>query len=90
MATREYLFALLISEAFLSYTTSLPSRASIPKLNRKELAAYTFHLPPIDLQRQYTEILRSHETTTETFGKAADESEHLFNSLIQRAFKGEL
>jgi len=49
MATREYLFALLISAAFLSYTTSLPSRASIPKLNRKELAAYTFHLPPIDL-----------------------------------------
>lgn len=90
MSTREYLFALLISEAFLSYTTSLPSRASIPKLNRKELAAYTFRLPPIELQQQYTEILRSHEHTTETFGKAADESEHLFNALVQRAFKGEL
>lgn len=90
VTTREYLFALLISEAFLSYTTSLPSRASIPKLNRKELAAYTFRLPPIELQQQYTEILRSHEHTTETFGKAADESEHLFNALVQRAFKGQL
>jgi type I restriction enzyme S subunit len=89
-ATREFLFALLISEAFLAYTTSLPSRASIPKLNRKELAAYTFHLPPIALQQQYTEILRSHEQATETFGKASDESEHLFNSLVQQAFKGEL
>jgi type I restriction enzyme S subunit len=89
-ATQEFLFALLISEAFLAYTTSLPSRASIPKLNRKELAAYTFHLPPIDLQQQYTKILRSHENTTETFGKASDESEYLFNSLVQRAFKGEL
>lgn len=90
VTTREYLFALLISEAFLSYTTSLASRASIPKLNRKELAAYTFRLPPLELQQQYTEILRSHERTTETFCKAADESEHLFNALVQRAFKGEL
>ena len=90
VTTREYLFALLISEAFLSYTTSLPSRASIPKLNRKELAAYTFHLPPIELQQQYTDILRSHEHTTETFGRAADDSEKLFNALVQRAFKGEL
>jgi type I restriction enzyme S subunit len=89
-ATQEFLFALLISEAFLAYTTSLPSRASIPKLNRKELAAYTFHLPPIELQQQYTEILRSHENTTKSFGKASDESEQLFNSLVQRAFKGEL
>lgn len=89
-ATREYLFALLISEAFLAYTTSLPSRASIPKLNRKELAAYTFYLPPIELQQRYTEILRTHEKTTETFGKASDDSEHLFDSLVQRAFKGEL
>lgn len=90
MTTREYLFAILISEAFSSYTTSLPSRASIPKLNRKELAAYTFHLPPIKLQHQYTAILRSHEQATETFGKAADKSEQLFNSLVQRAFRGEL
>ena len=90
LSTREYLFALLISEAFLSYTTSLPSRASIPKLNRKELAAYTFSLPPIELQQQYTEMLRSHDKATVTFGKAADESECLFNSLVQRAFKGEL
>ncbi|MCC7335149.1 MAG: restriction endonuclease subunit S [Pirellulaceae bacterium] len=90
VTTREYLFALLISEAFLSYTTSLPSRASIPKLNRKELAAYTFCLPPIELQQQYTETLRSHEHTTQTFCKASDESEHLFNALVQLAFKGEL
>jgi len=90
VTTREYLFALLISEAFLSYTTSLPSRASIPKLNRKELAAYSFQLPPIELQQQYTDILRSHEHTTKTFGRAADDSEQLFNALVQRAFKGEL
>jgi len=90
VTTREYLFALLISEAFLSYTTSLPSRASIPKLNRKELSAYTVHLPPIELQQQYTEILRSHEQATATFGKAADQSEALFDSLVQLAFRGDL
>ena len=90
LTTREYLFALLISEAFLAYTTSLASRASIPKLNRRELAAYSFNLPPIDLQQHYTDILRSHKNTTETFGRGADESENLFNSLVQRAFNGEL
>jgi type I restriction enzyme S subunit len=89
-ATREYLFALLISEAFLAYTTSLPSRASIPKLNRKELAAYTFRLPPMDLQQRYTDILRTHKQHTKTFGRAFDDSDQLFNALVQRAFKGEL
>ncbi len=89
-ATREFLFALLISEAFLAYTKSLPTRASIPKLNRKELAAYTFHLPPFELQQHYTDVLGSHEQTAELFRKSSDESEHLFNSLVQRAFKGEL
>ena len=90
MATREYLFSLLISEAFLAYTTSLPSRASIPKLNRTELAAYTFHLPPLELQEKYTDILCAHERHTETFGRATEASEHLFNALVQRAFKGDL
>ncbi len=90
MATREYLFALLIFEAFLAYTTSLPSRASIPKLNRKELGAYQFHLPPLALQERYSRILKEHDRRTKTFNRAADESDHLFNSLVQRAFKGEL
>lgn len=90
MATREYLFALLISEAFLAYTNSLPSRASIPKLNRKELAKYKFHLPPIELQEKYSTILKEHERRTKTFVTAAEKSNELFNSLVQRAFKGEL
>lgn len=90
MATREFLFALLISEAFLAYTNSLASRASIPKLNRKELAKYTLRLPPMKLQEQYSSLLIEHERHTKTFVRAAEETNNLFNSLVQRAFKGEL
>ncbi|PHQ34365.1 restriction endonuclease subunit S [Rhodopirellula bahusiensis] len=89
-ATREFLFSLLISEAFLAYTASLPSRASIPKLNRKELAAYSFCLPPIELQKRYTRILQAHANKTKTFNDAAFQAGQLFDSLVQRAFKGEL
>ena len=88
--TREFLFALLISEAFLAYTTSLPSRASIPKLNRTELAAFTFSLPPLELQQRFTAILQSQEKMKKTLHKASYETESLFNTLVQRAFIGEL
>jgi type I restriction enzyme S subunit len=90
MATREYLFSLLISEAFLAYTQSLASRASIPKLNREEFGNYRFPLPPLALQERFTHIVKKQVVCNKRLSSVAEECDNLFNSLVQRAFRGEL
>ena len=88
--TREFLFSLLISKGFLAYTESLPSRASIPKLNRKELAKFRLRLPPFYLQEEYSKLLQNKNKVSKRFEQTQTYTNNLFNSLVQRAFRGEL
>jgi type I restriction enzyme S subunit len=59
-------------------------------INLQILRDLCIQLPPIELQREFTNMVnltrQLHETATDTINKAED----LFNSLVQRAFKGEL
>jgi type I restriction enzyme S subunit len=57
--TREFIWGLLLSDAFDRYVDTLPDRANIPKLNRTELNAFQFRLPSINLQRKYSAVVRS-------------------------------
>ena len=57
--TREFLWGLLLSDAFDRYIVTLPDRANIPKLNRTELNAFQFRLPSIKLQHKYSALVRS-------------------------------
>jgi type I restriction enzyme, S subunit len=90
LMTREYLYSLLISLNFLHYTKRLPTRASIPKLNRSELAAYKFRLPPFNLQEKFSKIFKAINRFKVSSTNHHSESDNLFNSLQQRAFRGEL
>lgn len=56
--TREFIWGLLLSDAFDRYVSTLPDRANIPKLNRAELSAFQFRLPSIESQRKYSTIVR--------------------------------
>ncbi|WP_313569625.1 restriction endonuclease subunit S [Comamonas terrigena] len=56
--TREFIWGLLLSDAFDRYVSTLPDRANIPKLNRSELNAFQFRLPSIKLQRKYSAIVQ--------------------------------
>lgn len=88
--TREYLWQLLLSDEFTRYTETLPSRASIPKLNRAELSSFELSLPPIELQNEFSdiyEILSKVMTSTVVSNLSLDD---LFQSLSQRAFSGQL
>jgi type I restriction enzyme S subunit len=85
-----FLWRLLLSSFFLKYTETLPDRANIPKLNRKELAKFSFPLPPITLQNKFAQIVEKIETTKEKENKKLKHLEDLHNSLMNRAFKGEI
>lgn len=90
LMTREYLWQLLLSDEFTQYTESLPARASIPKLNRSELASFQFRLPPIDLQQKFSVFFRRYSLTLEANKSGSEVSHELFSSLSQRAFSGNL
>lgn len=55
--TREFIWGLLLSDRFDQYILTLPDRANIPKLNRVELNAFQFRLPPVALQNKYSAIV---------------------------------
>jgi type I restriction enzyme S subunit len=47
-------------------------------------------LPPINLQREFAEIVRNIESQKQQIKQQIQQSENLFQSLLQKAFKGEL
>lgn len=59
-------------------------------LNFNDIKSLNVHIPPIELQNQFETIYHNIQSQKETLNQSKIELEHLFNSLIQEAFKGEL
>jgi len=72
-----YMTSILRSKGFLEYAEKHSTRTNIPKINRKALLSFECPLPPLGLQNQFT-------------NSANKILKNLFNSLLQRAFRGEL
>ena len=89
-ATREFIWMLLLSDYFNSYVETLPGRANIPKLNRKELSKFSFSLPPIKTQEKYSAVVERTLVANQSHSESEQDIERLFGSLSQKAFAGEL
>jgi type I restriction enzyme S subunit len=59
-------------------------------MNTGVLNDLTFPFPPISLQIQFYEHIQAIETQKQQAQASLQKSAALFNSLLQRAFKGEL
>lgn len=66
------------------------SGSAQPKLNRKNMDKITVSCPPMKLQNQFKERVQAIKAQKEQAQESLDKAEELFNSLLQRAFKGEL
>lgn len=86
--TKEYLWALLTSKAFLDYVGGFSRRANIPKVNRVQFGGYDAPVPPFELQRQFSTVVAILERKKQKM--RSKEFGNLFSSLQQRAFKGGL
>lgn len=62
----------------------------VPKLALFRIQELELLLPPLILQNQFAERIQSIETQKQQAQASLQKSEALFNSLLQRAFKGEL
>lgn len=90
VSTNEFIWALLNSPGIRHQVNSLVSGAAAPRINIADIRKFRVPLAPYELQLKFTgfiEKLREQSIHVENSRKQSDD---LFNSLVQRAFKGEL
>ena len=86
----QFLKMLLMGSDFLSYAETCSNRANIPKINRKQLEAYKFYCPSMELQQEFERRLTDLEVLKKPFFSANEGGQQLFESLQYRAFTGQL
>jgi len=91
---RDYLFFLLLSRDFTNYAIKVSNRAGMPKVNREQLFAYRFNLPSyktqIDVIEKLNESMQAVLTMVAEMKEAVSESDFIQQSILKKAFAGEL
>lgn len=65
-------------------------RATNKDLGLTRMAKIKMYLPPKEEQEKYAEISLKLKAKIKRYNKSIEKLDHLFNSLTQRAFRGEL
>lgn len=90
VVTRQVLAQLLRSNHFTAYASKVSGRAQIPKINREDLFKFQTFLPDLDSQLEFEERANRINSITKITNYAAQRINTLFQSLLARAFTGEL
>jgi len=85
-----FLFFIFNHERFKAFLKKEAFGAAMPALSFKVMDRFEIPVPPITLQNQFAERIQAIEAQKQQAQTALQKSEDLFNSLLQRAFKGEL
>ena len=80
----------LLKQVFYANYESIASGTTFKELKIVALKKISILLPPITLQNQFAERIQAIEAQKQQAQASLQKSEALFNSLLQRAFKGEL
>jgi type I restriction enzyme, S subunit len=82
-----YLNSIHGKQTLLGMCKSIVGMANI---NAQELQGIKILIPPIELQTQFAQIVEKTETLKTQYQQSLQELEHLYGSLSQKAFKGEV
>ena len=86
-----FLLYYLRSEHFSNIVSEIAeSRTNIPKVNREELAQQFLPIPPLPLQQKFSTIVQHFQRLRNQQQEADRQAKHLFQSILHRAFRGEL
>lgn len=85
-----YLFNLLRSAPILKFLEIHVSGAKMPRVVMKDFRNLEIPIPPLPLQNQFAEKVQAIEKQKELLQESLKLMEDNYNSLMQRAFKGEL
>ena len=85
-----FLLYLLLNKSILNKIIEINSGSAQPMITQNSMNEYQFINPPLELQNQFAERVAVIEAQKQQAQMELAKSEELFQSLLQRAFKGEL
>lgn len=89
----EYLWGLISNPQFKKYKIQIlasGTAGSMPNISKTKLMDVDIPLPSVELQRRFANIVHEKEITHIQQQESARQAEHLFQTLLHRAFRGEL
>lgn len=87
---REYLTYSLRNKSFVDYISEKVSGAKMPRVVMNDFKSFELPIPPIELQNEFAEFVTKIDEIKSKMETSLSELEDNFNSLMQKAFKGEL
>jgi type I restriction enzyme, S subunit len=91
IAYPEYLNALIGSSRGKRYFLKAAKQTTgIASINMTQLKGFPVLLPPKNLQKQYGDLVKKYQNLLGSLDSMTQHDNYLFNSLTQRAFRGEL
>lgn len=73
-----------------NYFLKVASSTTVLYMNKEKCNSMPIILPPIELQKSFEEKMKLINKTKQLYQKGLEEVGNLYNSLLQKAFKGEL
>ena len=85
-----FLFKVMLTDSVTDYFVGITSGANYPAIKSNDLKKFQVIVPPIDLQNRFADRVQAIEKQKAQAQGSLVQAEDLFNSLLQKAFKGEL
>jgi type I restriction enzyme S subunit len=85
-----FLYHIIDSPYFLKYARGEATGSTIKNVSLKSMRNFPIPNPPLALQNQFAESVQAIEEQKAQAQASLEKAEELFNSLLQRAFNGEL
>jgi type I restriction enzyme, S subunit len=86
LATSEFIWAFLSSRNAYQQASRVLDGSASPHVNVGEIIAFQVFLPPLELQQQFTAMVERFERLRAVHREALRQAEHLFQTLLHRAF----
>lgn len=90
IATPEFIWAFLESESTHRQANRLVGGSASPHLNVGDIREFVAIIPPFSLQQEYAQVVQKYERLRAQQREAERQAEHLFQTLLHKAFQGEL
>lgn len=85
-----YLMGCLRTEAMQEHMRNLTKGVAVQGINLADVKELPIPIPPLPLQEKFTAIVQKFERIRRQQREATRQAEHLFQTLLHRAFRGEL
>jgi type I restriction enzyme S subunit len=89
-ATAEFIWALLNSDSIYQQAVQKIGGSASPHINVGDIKRFSIIIPPLRIQQKYSIVVKKLDVMKEKYQSFSLISDQIFNSITQRAFRGEL